>query len=205
MIVLRKCEGEQGTKEARHREEQIITILKQGDSGVKAAKLCRQHGITEATYYHWKAKYGGMDVSDAKKRKQLEEENRKFKHAVANLILDKIALGDVLSKSSRSLAVQRKATSYLMGEVSSERTPCVQAAQTGSFHQTLPEPGKRARPAAETATAGVGRKRLRFGCRQLWPLLVREGWRINHKRVPGCTGRKGWLWAAADGGSICGE
>jgi putative transposase len=83
----------------RHSEEQVITILKQGDSGVKTAELCRQHGITEATYYRWKAKFGGMDVSDAKKLKQLEEENRKLKHVVADLTLDNLALKDVLSKN----------------------------------------------------------------------------------------------------------
>jgi len=83
----------------RHSEEQVIAILKQGDSGVKTAELCRQHGITEATYYRWKAKYGGMGVSDAKKLKQLEEENRKLKHVVADLTLDNLALKDVLSKN----------------------------------------------------------------------------------------------------------
>ena len=83
----------------RYSEEQVIAILKQGDSGVKTAELCRQHGITEATYYRWKAKYGGMDVSDAKKLKQLEEENRKLKHVVADLTLDNLALKDVLSKN----------------------------------------------------------------------------------------------------------
>lgn len=83
----------------RHSEEQIIGILKQGDSGVKTAELCRQHNITEATYYRWKAKYGGMDVSDAKKLKHLEEENRKLKHVVADLTLDNLALKDVLSKN----------------------------------------------------------------------------------------------------------
>lgn len=83
----------------RHSEEQVIAILKQADGGMKTADLCRQHGITEATYYRWKAKYGGMDVSDAKKLKQLEEENRKLKHVVADLTLDNLALKDVLSKN----------------------------------------------------------------------------------------------------------
>src|SRR4051812_3439241 len=62
-------------------------------------RVIRQHGITEATYYRWKAKFGGMDVSDAKKLKQLEEENRKLKHVVADLTLDNLALKDVLSKN----------------------------------------------------------------------------------------------------------
>jgi putative transposase len=81
-------------KGTRHSEEQIIAILKQGEAG-----FCRQHGITEQTYYRWKAKYGGMDSSEAKKLKQLEDENRKLKHVVADLTLDNRALKDVLSKN----------------------------------------------------------------------------------------------------------
>lgn len=83
----------------RHSEEQIIAILKQADNGVKTAELCRQHGIAEQTLYRWKAKYGGMDVSDARKLKQLEEENRKLKHVVAELTLDNRALKDVLGRN----------------------------------------------------------------------------------------------------------
>src|SRR5882724_9702415 len=75
-------------KGTRHSEEQIITILKQGEAGLATAELCRQHGITEQTYYRWKAKYGGMDSGEAKKLRQLEDENRKLKHVVADLTLD---------------------------------------------------------------------------------------------------------------------
>jgi len=83
----------------RHSEEQIIAILKQADNGVKTAELCRQHGIVEQTLYRWKAKYGGLDVGDARKLKQLEEENRKLKHVVAELTLDNRALKDVLGRN----------------------------------------------------------------------------------------------------------
>ena len=83
----------------RHSEEKIIAILKQADNGVKTAELCRQHGIVEQTLYRWKAKYGGLDVSDARKLKQLEEENRKLKHVVAELTLDNRALKDVLGRN----------------------------------------------------------------------------------------------------------
>jgi putative transposase len=83
----------------RHSEEQIIAILKQAENGVKTAELCRQHGIVEQTLYRWKAKYGSLDVSDAKKLKQLEEENRKLKHVVAELTLDNRALKDVLGRN----------------------------------------------------------------------------------------------------------
>ena len=75
-------------KGTRHSEEQIIGILKQGEAGLSTTELCRQHNITEQTYYRWKAKYGGLDSSEAKWLKQLEDENRKLKHVVAELTLD---------------------------------------------------------------------------------------------------------------------
>ncbi len=83
----------------RHSEEQIIAILKQAEKGVASEELCRQHGVSEQTFYRWKAKYGGLEVSDAKRLKQLEEENRKLKHVVAELTLDNRALKDVLGKN----------------------------------------------------------------------------------------------------------
>jgi putative transposase len=86
-------------KGKRHSEEQIIAILKQGEAGLSAVELCRQQGITEQTYYRWKAKYGGMESGEAKRLKHLEEENRKLKHVVAELTLDNRALKDVVSKN----------------------------------------------------------------------------------------------------------
>jgi putative transposase len=83
----------------RHSEEQIIGILKQSDNGVKTAEICRQHGIAEQTLYRWKAKYGGLEASDTKKLKLLEDENRKLKHVVAELTLDNRALKDVLGRN----------------------------------------------------------------------------------------------------------
>jgi len=86
-------------KGKRHSEEQIIAILKQGEAGLSSTELCRQHGITEQTYYRWKAKYGGMESGEAKRLKHLEDENRKLKHVVAELTLDNRALKDVLGKN----------------------------------------------------------------------------------------------------------
>jgi len=86
-------------KGTRHSEEQIIAILKQGEAGLSTADLCRQHNITEQTYYRWKANYGGLESGDAKRMKHLEEENRKLKHVVAELTLDNRALKDVLAKN----------------------------------------------------------------------------------------------------------
>jgi len=83
----------------RFSEEQIIRVLKQHEARAKAKELCRDHGISEATFYKWKARFGGMDVSDAKKLKALESENGKLKKLVADLSLDKVALQDLLSKN----------------------------------------------------------------------------------------------------------
>ena len=86
-------------KRSKFTDEQILAIVKEGEAGRKVADLCRTHGITEQTYYRWKAKYGGMDSGEAKRLKQLEDENRKLKHVVAELTLDNRALKDVLSKN----------------------------------------------------------------------------------------------------------
>ena len=86
-------------KKTRYSEEQIVSILKEGEAGVSVADLCRKYGMSDATYYNWKAKYAGMAVSDVKRLKQLEEENRRLKHLVADLTLDNQALKDVISKN----------------------------------------------------------------------------------------------------------
>ena len=85
-------------KRMRFTEEQIIAVLREHDVGAKTADLARKHGISEATLYNWKAKYGGMDVSDAKRLRSLEEENRKLKKLLAETMLDQAALKELLSK-----------------------------------------------------------------------------------------------------------
>ena len=85
-------------KGTRHSEEQIIAILKQGEAGLTAAELCRQHGISEQTYYRWKAKYGGLELSELQRLKQVEDENRRLKHIVAEQTLDIQALKAVVAK-----------------------------------------------------------------------------------------------------------
>ena len=82
----------------KHSEEQVIAILKQTENGLKTAEVCRQHGISEQRLYRWKAKYGGLESSEAKKLRVLEVENRKLKSMVAEMALDNRALKDVLSK-----------------------------------------------------------------------------------------------------------
>ena len=85
-------------KRSRFTEEQIIGVLKEHELGAKTADLCRKHGVSEATFYNWKSKFGGMDVSDARRLKALEDENRKLKKLLAESMLDNAALKDLLTK-----------------------------------------------------------------------------------------------------------
>ena len=85
-------------KRARFTEDQIIGVVKENEAGAKTADLARKHGVSEATLYNWKAKYGGMDVSEAKRLKQLEDENAKLKKLLAEPMLDAAALRELLSK-----------------------------------------------------------------------------------------------------------
>jgi putative transposase len=85
-------------KRSRFTEEQIIGVLKEHELGAKTADLCRKHGISDATFYNWKSKFGGMDVSEAKRLKALEAENGKLKRLLADAMLDNSALKDLLSK-----------------------------------------------------------------------------------------------------------
>ena len=83
----------------RYSEEQIIAVLKEGQAGVKPAELCRKHGMSEQTYYAWRSKYGGLEGSDLRRLKALEDENRKLKHLVADLTLDVRALKAINEKN----------------------------------------------------------------------------------------------------------
>ena len=85
-------------RRSRFSEEQIIGLLKEAEAGRRVSDLCREHGISEATFYRWKSKYSGMEVSDAKKLRQLEDENRRLKQLVADQQLDNQALKAALGK-----------------------------------------------------------------------------------------------------------
>ncbi len=85
-------------RKSRFTEAQIIGILKQAEGGATVAELSREHGVSTATIYNWRAKFGGMDVSEAKRLKELEDENRRLKQMVADLSLDKEALKSIVAK-----------------------------------------------------------------------------------------------------------
>ena len=83
----------------KYTEEQIIAVLREGEAGAKVADLCRKYGMSDATYYNWKARYAGMTVSDLRRLKALEEENRRLKQIVGEQALDIRALKELLSKN----------------------------------------------------------------------------------------------------------
>jgi putative transposase len=85
-------------KKTRFTETQIVAILKKQESGIKVADLCREHGISEATFYNWKAKYGGMQISDVKRMKELETENARLKRMYAELSMTNDALKELIEK-----------------------------------------------------------------------------------------------------------
>jgi putative transposase len=85
-------------KRSRFTEEQIVAMLREQEGGVATADLCRKHGVSSATFYKWKAKYGGLEVSDAKRLRALEDENAKLKRLLADAMLDKVGLKELLAK-----------------------------------------------------------------------------------------------------------
>src|SRR5271170_2049246 len=88
-------------KKSLYTEEQIVGILKESEAGVATPELCRKHGVSQQTFYRWKAKYGGLEVSDAQRLRQMEDENRKLKQLVAEQALDIVGFKAALSKSGR--------------------------------------------------------------------------------------------------------
>lgn len=86
-------------KKSRYSEEQIIAVLKEHAAGIAVAELCRKHGISDATFYNWRSRYGGLEVSEARRLKSLEEENRKLKKLLAESMLDVATLREALGKN----------------------------------------------------------------------------------------------------------
>ncbi|MCK1316882.1 IS3 family transposase [Bradyrhizobium sp. 162] len=169
-------------KRARFTEEQIIGVLREHEAGAKAADLARKHGVSEATLYNWKAKFGGLDVSDAKRLRQLEDENAKLKKLLAEQMLDAAALRELLFKKMVGPVAKREAVAHLQAVMGlSERRACgiVGADRKMVRYRSCRPPDTELRGhLRELANA-----RRRFGYRRLFVLLRQQGEPSGRNRI----------------------
>nr|GME07234.1 IS3 family transposase [Ipomoea batatas]GME07342.1 IS3 family transposase [Ipomoea batatas] len=140
----------------RFSDEQIISILREAEDGVSARELCRKHAISDATFYSWRKKFGGMEVPEVKRLKSLEEENARLKKLLAEAMLDKEALQVALGRNLAGLSL----------------STCRYSAQRPAADAQL-----------SLRITELALERRRFGYRRIWQLLRREGLHVNHKRV----------------------
>ncbi|PHP64534.1 IS3 family transposase [Zhengella mangrovi] len=169
-------------KRSRFSEEQIIGILKEHQAGISAGDLCRKHGISDATFYTWRKKYGGMEVSEAKRLKALEEENAKLKKLLAEQMMDVATLREMLGKKLLTPGSRRNAVSWAIEEKSySQRRACAlvgMAPRVYRYTSTRPDDKELRQRLRELSS-----ERRRFGYRRLHLLLKREGVEVNWKRL----------------------
>ncbi|MER8453440.1 IS3 family transposase [Mesorhizobium sp. M1428] len=168
-------------KRSRFSEEQIIGILKEHEAGVSVADLCRKHGVSDASIDNWKARFGGMDVSEARRLKALEDENTRLKRLLADAMLDNAALKEC-GKEMVTPAAKRKAVARLKeGFGMSERRACKAIGccrMTVRYETSRPDD----REVRERMKA-IAQERRRFGYRRLLVMLRREGLVVNHKKL----------------------
>ncbi|MBU2654896.1 IS3 family transposase [Acidomonas methanolica] len=169
-------------KKARFTQEQIIGLLKEHQAGATAADLCRKHGISDATFYTWRSKYGGMEVSEARRLKALEEENAKLKRLLAESVMDVSTLKDLLGKKLVTPGLRREAVTWAITERDySQRRAC---RLIGMDPKTWRYASRRPDDAAVRGRLReLTGERRRFGYRRLHILLGREGMAMNHKKL----------------------
>ncbi|MGH6620974.1 MAG: IS3 family transposase [Alphaproteobacteria bacterium] len=169
-------------KRSRFSEEQVIAILREQEAGAATGEVCRRHGISGATFYKWKAKYGGLDVSEARRLKALEDENAKLKKLLAEAMLDNAMLKDIAGKKMVTPAARREAAAHLcQSHGVSQRRAChaIGADRTSVRYRSIrPDDDGLRRRLRELAAV-----RRRFGYRRLRVLLTREGIHMNHKKL----------------------
>ncbi|ELB2200081.1 IS3 family transposase, partial [Vibrio parahaemolyticus] len=167
----------------RFNEQQIIAILKEAEAGIPARELCRKHGISDATFYTWRKKYAGLDVSEARRLKALEDENARLKKLLAETLLDAEALKIALSPKVLTVEDKRKAVKVIQkGTQLSERRACLLVGIQRASLRYQPQ-ANREDEKLQARIKELALERRRFGYRRIHRLLRREGFDVNHKRV----------------------
>ncbi|QXF12470.1 IS3 family transposase [Sphingopyxis terrae] len=169
-------------KRSRFSEEQIIAILKEQEAGMATADVCRRHGISSATFYKWKSKFGGLEVSEARRLRSLEEENARLKKLLAEAMLDNAVLKDLAFKKMVTPGAKREAVAHAREHHGlSERRACNLVGVSRRvirYRSSRPDDGPLRQRLRELAA-----ERRRFGYRRLGYLLAREGITPNHKKL----------------------
>ncbi len=167
-------------KKTRYTEEQIAFALKQAETGTRMEEVCRKMGISEATFYNWKKKFGGMGVTELRRLRQLEEENQRLKRLVADLSLDKEMLQEVIKKVLRP-AQKRQAVHFLREAYRiSVRRGCGLLMQSRTVYHWQ---SRRVVRALTLRFREFAETRICFGCPRIHIQLRREGWPVNHKKT----------------------
>lgn len=169
-------------RKSRFSEEQIIRIVEEVQGGRLVKDVCREQGISEGTYHRWKAKYGGLDVSEARRLRELEQENRRLKAAVADLTLREQALKDALSRNGDAHG-PACGGDLVPGSLRAQRERSLRVGRLGPLDLPLPPSGRSWRVDLRRRIEELAAERSRFGYRRLHALLVREGRQVNAKRV----------------------
>ena len=167
-------------KQKRFTDEQIIGILKEADAGMVVADLCRKHGMSSATFYAWKSKHGGLELSEARRLRGLEEENAKLKRLLAEAMLDNAGLKDLLGKNGDARREARSGRTS-PGEPRGERAAGVRHRHRPDQHSVSVAARRRCRAARAAARAGPAAPALRLSA-AAHPVL-REGVRVNRKKT----------------------
>ncbi|WP_152530826.1 IS3 family transposase [Sediminibacterium sp. C3] len=168
-------------KKTRFTETQIVSILKQQEGGRTTKELAREHGVSEATIYNWKSKYGGMEASDVKKLKDLEEENSRLKKMYADVAMDNQILKDLFSKKGLGPATKKQLTQELVNEYGvpvSRACKLISIPRSQFYYET-----KKDDKSVIEALQDLAFKHPTYGFRKLFAYLRRSGKTWNHKRV----------------------